>query len=160
VANEPMIRFQPRIDRRRTATLFAALLLGAVLAVVAGCRRATPEQALRRDLSALQSAIEARDASKMRSFLADDFIGNDGLDRDGARRLAALHFMRNDQVGVTIGPLDVAVQDNHATVRCTAFLTGGQRGGLPDAAQIQEVISGWRLDDGTWRMTSLAWTPR
>ena len=34
-------------------------------------------------------------------------------------------FMRNEKVGMTLGPLDVAVQGDHATVRCTVALTGG-----------------------------------
>lgn len=137
-----------------------AIALCAMFAIMTGCRRATPEQALRQDLSALQAGIEARDAAKLRDFLAADFIGNGGLDRDGARRLAALHFMRNDDVGVTIGPLAVTVQGDHATVQCTVLLTGGNTGLLPESSSIYEVRSGWRMEDGAWRMTSLTWTPK
>ena len=135
----------------------AAVALCAFLAMASACKRSTPEQALRRDLSALQAAIETRDAGAVRDFLAEDFIGNDGLDRDGARRLAALYFMRNDKVGVTVGSLDVAVQGDHATVRCAVVLTGGGGGLLPDSGRIRQVESGWRLEDGEWRMTSIAW---
>jgi len=134
----------------------AAVVFCAFLAMASACKRSTPEQALRRDVSALQAAIETRDAGAVHDFLAEDFIGNDGLDRDGARRLAALYFMRNDKVGVTVGPLDVAVQGDHATVRSTVALTGGG-GLLPDSGRIRRVESGWRLESGGWRMTSIAW---
>jgi ketosteroid isomerase-like protein len=138
----------------------AAVALCAFLGMASACKRSTPEQALRRELSALQAAIETRDAGGVRDLLAEDFVGNDGLDRDGARRLAALYFMRNDKVGVTVGPLDVAMHGHHATVRCTVALTGGGAGLLPDSGRIRRVESGWRLEDGGWRMTSIAWDPQ
>src|SRR3546814_5200365 len=85
--------------------------------MAAGCRRESAEQALRGDIASLQAAIESRDAGEMAGFLAEDFVGNDGLDRDGAQRLAAVYFMRNASIGVTPGPLDVEMQGDHATVR-------------------------------------------
>src|SRR3546814_20110894 len=61
----------------------------ALVSMAAGCRRESAEQALRGDIASLQAAIESRDAGEMAGFLAEDFVGNDGLDRDGAQRLAA-----------------------------------------------------------------------
>jgi len=142
----------PRGTRR--AILVAALLAPALLA---GCRRETAEEALRADIAAMQAAIEARDASGTAAFLADDFVGNGGLDRSGARRLAALHFLRNADVGLTTGPLDVQLQDGHATVHTTVILTGGQGGLLPERGRVRSVTSGWRREGGDWKMTSLAW---
>src|SRR3546814_19063194 len=95
----------------------------------------------------------------MAKFLAADFVGNDGLDRDGARRLAALHFLRNAEIGVTSGPLDIHLQDDHATVRTTVVLTGGSGGLLPDTGRAHAVTSGWRLEDGERRMSSIEWSP-
>src|SRR3546814_13394589 len=80
----------------------------------------------------------------MVEFLAEDFVGNDGLDRDGARRLAAVYFMRNASIGVTPGPLEVELQGDHATVRTTVVLTGGSGGILPDTGRIRGVTTGWR----------------
>lgn len=137
--------------------LTATMVVVAMLWVASGCARSTPEQALRRELSALQSAIEARDARRLRDFLADDFVGNDGLDRDGARRMAAVVFMRNRDIGTTVGPLDIVVQGEHATVRCAAVLTGGDGGLLPRSGSAYSVVSGWRVQDGSWKMTSIEW---
>src|SRR3546814_16146419 len=95
----------------------------------------------------------------MAKFPAADFVGNDGLDRDGARRLAALHFLRNAEIGVTSGPLDIHLQDDHATVRTTVVLTGGSGGLLPDTGRAHAVTSGWRLEDGRWGMSSLEVSP-
>ncbi|MBB1471954.1 MULTISPECIES: nuclear transport factor 2 family protein [unclassified Luteimonas] len=135
-------------------------MLLVLAAVISACARTPPEQALREALAGLFLAVEARDAGVLRGFLAEDFIGPDGLDRDGARRMAAVHLMRHDGVGVTAGPLDVALQGDHARVRFSVVLTG--RAGvnlLPDNARAWQVDTGWRLVDGEWRMTSAAWAP-
>ncbi|WP_417473255.1 nuclear transport factor 2 family protein [Luteimonas mephitis] len=150
-----------RIRQRSAVGGFRWLpVLGIVLAMLAlatGCRRESAEQALRQEVAAFQAAIESRDAGGMAAFLAADFVGNDGLDRDGARRLAALYFMRNARIGITSGPLDIQLQDDHATVRTTVVLTGGSGGLLPETGRAHAVTSGWRRERGQWRMTSLSW---
>ena len=137
--------------------LVQAMLLLCVFA--AGCARTPPEQALREAVVGLQAAVEARDARDVAGFLAEDFIGPGGLDREGARRLAALHFMRHGDVGVHPGPLDIELRDAHARVRFSAVSSGGSGRLLPDSARAWQVDTGWRLVDGDWRMTSADWTP-
>ena len=110
-------------------------------------------------MSDLQAAIEQRDPAAMQQHLADDFIGNDGLDRDGARRMATLLLMRHRDIGIDTGPLRLELDGAHAVVRFTAMLRGGSGRALPDAARLYEVETGWRMDDGEWRLTSASWSP-
>lgn len=138
--------------------MFACALIGVGLS--AGCAKTPPEQALRRTLAELQQGIQARDAEAIGEALAEDFVGSDGLDKSGARRLAALTLMRHDAVGLVLGPLDVQVRDKHATVRFTAAATGGSARLLPDSMQVYQVETGWRLEDDAWRMTSADWEPK
>lgn len=137
----------------------AGWLLGA-LVLIASCARTPPEQALRESMAGLQAAIEARDASALQDYLAEDFIGPDGLDRAGARRIATLYLMRHDRVGVTIGPLDISLQEPHATVRFTAAMAGGGGRLLPDSGQVYAVQTGWRLEGDAWKLTSASWKPQ
>lgn len=145
--------------------LSIAIALTMLLAVSA-CARTTPEQRLRDTLAALQTRIESRDAGAIRSFLAEDFIGPEGLDRQGAVRLAQAMFLRHREIGITIaGSLQIRMQPmhgsmRHANVRFDAALTGGSGHLLPDAARLYSVETGWRLEDGDWRLTSASWTPR
>ena len=137
--------------------LIAAVLLVALCA----CTRTTPEQQLRDTVSSLQAGIETRDAGDIRAVLADDFVGPEGLDREGAVRMAQAMFLRHRDVGVTIaGPLQVRMQPDHASVRFDVALSGGSGGVLPDTARLYSVETGWRLQDGDWRLTSAEWTPR
>lgn len=133
----------------------------AYLAVVlGGCAQGDPEQALRASIGGLQADVAARNAGAVEDRLAEDFIGPDGLDRQGARRMAQFLFLQNRQVSATLGPLDVSMQGDRATVRFTAVLTGGAGGLLPQTGQLYDVETGWRMQDGDWTLTSAMWTPR
>ena len=133
-------------------TLAMCLALG-------GCVQKPEEQALRETISTLQTAVERHDADGIEEVLAADFIGSGGLDRAGARRLAGLMFFRHRDIGATLGPLEVDMQGNHASVRFTVVVTGGRGRALPDAARVYRVESGWRFMDGEWRLTSADWEP-
>ena len=135
------------------------VLVAMLCAMLAGCSRTPPEEALREAMEGVHAAIEGKDARGLAGFLAEDFIGPGGLDRDGARRLAALHFIQHGSVGVLPGPLDIELQDAHARVRFSAVLSGGSGRLLPDSARAWQVDTGWRLVDGDWLMTSADWTP-
>lgn len=134
----------------------AALLLPSLLA---GCAGAPPEEALRAEIAALQAAIESRDASAVADVLAEDFIGDGGMDRDAARRLATLQFMQRGNVGVVLGPLEVQMHgDDRATVEATVALAGGSGRFLPDSGRVHRVRSGWRTEGGEWRLASASWS--
>ena len=141
---------------RQVAAGFLAVLLAA-------CGPDDPPEArLRSSVGALQAAVEAREGGTVGDFLATDFIGPQAMDREGALRMARVAFLRYRTVGVSIvGPLDVQMQgDDHARVRFDAALTGGSGALLPDAARVWSVDTGWRMEDGEWRMTSAGWEPR
>lgn len=146
-----------RIMLFRTRTVACGLVL--VLMALAACSPTPPEQRLRESMAGLQASLEARDAAGISEWLAEDFVGPDGLDREGARRLARMMFLRHRDVGAGLGPAEVTLQEGHATVRFTAALSGGSGRMLPDAMQVFDVETGWREDDGEWRMTSARWTP-
>ena len=131
----------------------------AIVGCAFACARTPPEQALRETVAQLQRDIGARDADAVTSVLADDFVGNEGMDRQGARQLAAGTFRRYHEVGAKLGPLQVEMRgDRHATVRFTAAISGGA-GLMPQDAQVYQVTTGWRLVDGDWMLTSAEWTP-
>jgi ketosteroid isomerase-like protein len=118
------------------------------------------EEALREALGSMQVAIDARDGRALQGWLADDFVGPEGLDRAGAQQLARASFMRYRKVGLTLTPARIELLGDHATVRFEAAVTGGSGRMLPDATQVYEVETGWRREGGDWRMTSARWSPK
>jgi hypothetical protein len=145
-------------SRLRSGAIWLCAL--ALALALAGCSRPPPEQRLRQSLASLQTALEERDLEGLQSALAEDFVGPEGMDRNGARGLAMLSFRRYRDVGVTLGPAEIALQGDRATVRFSAALTGGGGQVLPEAAQVYEVETGWRESEGEWRMTSAQWKPK
>lgn len=143
--------------KSRTCSLACVLLM--VILALAGCSRMPPEERLRASIDGLQHAVEQHDGSALQKAIAEDFIGPDGLDRDGARRMAQMMFLRYRDVGVNLGPLDIELRDQHATVRFTAALTGGA-GVLPESGQLYDVETGWRLEEGEWRLVNADWKSR
>lgn len=146
--------------RRWNARLCARVLACLLIGVMAACSRTPPEQAVRQQLEALQSAIDARDAGAVHDLLANDFIGNGGMDRRGARQLAVAVFLRHRDVGARMGPVTVELRsDTEATASFSVLATGGDGGLVPGNGQVFDVETGWRLLDGDWRLLNARWTP-
>jgi hypothetical protein len=158
-ANTSRMRTGMREGDARLRKLAIGSAFAFVLALC-GCAREVPEARLRATISGLEQAIEGRDAGGVRDVLAADFIGPGGLDRDAATRMAQGMFLRYRALGVHAGPLDLRMQPEHATARFQAALTGGEGSGLPEAARLYDVETGWRLEDGEWRLVSITWEPR
>jgi hypothetical protein len=127
--------------------------------LAAGCRHEPPEQALRKTIDSMVAAAEAHETDKLFEPIAEDFTGSEGMDRTEFRRYVTLMSLRQKSVGVSLGPLDVKMFDDRATVSFAAALTGGP-GWLPDQAQVYDVDTGWRLEDGDWKLISAKWKPR
>ena len=138
-----------------------AIGLTLVLAVALGaCGVERPEQAVRAQVAALQAAIDARDAGDIEALLAQDFVGNEGLDRRGARQLAAAVFLRHREVAAKVGPVSVEMRgEGEAIARFSVLATGGSGGLLPEQGQVYQLETGWRLVDGEWRLLTASWTP-
>lgn len=141
---------------QRFATGIAVLLAIALGA----CGNDSPEQAVRQRIDALQAAIDARDAGDIQALLAEDFVGNDGIDKRGAQQLAAAVFLRHRQVAAKVGPVSVELRGQaDAVARFSVLATGGAGGLLPEQGQLYQVETGWRLVDGDWQLLNASWTP-
>src|SRR6476660_5752881 len=108
---------------------FAIGIAFALIAALAACSKDSPENAVRAQVAMLQSAIDARDARDIEALLAEDFVGNEGLDRRGARQLAAAVFLRYREVTAKVGPIRVEMRgEGDAIARFDVLATGGSGG--------------------------------
>lgn len=136
------------------------ITLPLLMLALAACGSDSPEQAVRKQVDAIQAAIDARDAGDIDGLLADDFIGNEGMDRRGAKQLAAAVFLRHRDVAAKVGPVSVELRgQTDAIARFSVLATGGSGGLLPDSGQVYQVETGWRLVDGEWKLLNARWTP-
>ncbi len=135
------------------------MALVGLFALLAGCRHEAPEQALRKTIDGMVTAAEGHDTDALFEPIAEDFAGSEGMGRTEFRRYVTVMSLRQKSVGVSLGPLDVKMFGDRATVSFTAALTGGP-GWLPDQAQVYDVDTGWRLEDGDWKLISAKWKPK
>jgi hypothetical protein len=148
---------EARLQTFRRSARAGLLLL--VLAVLAACARDTPETALRAQLQRMQTAASERKASDFMEGVASDFVGNEGMDRAALHNLMRAQVLGNSTIGVTTGPVEIEQKDGQATLRFTVLLTGGSGRFVPDSAQTYAITSGWRIEDGEWRVYYAQWKP-
>lgn len=139
-------------DRYRPRLLFALLCAIAVTA----CSRTPDEQLLRQHIADMATALEARRASAFLDYVSEDFVDQQGRDRNGLAGLVRLHMLRNRNIGVLITNTGVVLLGERATVTFNAGLTGAS-GMLPERAQFYAVTTGWRRESGEWRLLNAAW---
>ncbi len=132
--------------------------MAALVAAASGCSTEPPEAALRAAVAQMQAAAEARDADALADAVSEEFVGPNGMDRDQFRRTLAVVWLRDKQVGVQLGPLDVELVGDRARVEFTAGTTGGA-GWLPERGQLHQVKTAWRLEGGDWKLISATWEP-
>lgn len=147
----------PRSTGKRTAAWRHGLLALFCLSLLA-CAKPAPEQALRDTMVQLEQAAISKDGDAFFEHFADDFSGSDGLDRDNFRRYVQLIWLKHKDIGVQMGPLDVKLMQDRATVNFTVALSGGQ-GFIPDQGQVYQVQTGWRLEGEEWLLISATWKP-
>jgi hypothetical protein len=135
----------------------AALWL--VVLLLSACAKEPDEVRLRAQLDTMQAAVLDRRPADFMQYVADDFIGKDGLDRAALHNLLRVQLMRNASIGATRGPLDVRLQGERAQVDFSIVLTGGAGGLLPERAQGYAITTGWRVEDGEWRLFLAEWKP-
>jgi hypothetical protein len=129
------------------------------LLLLAGCHRTPPEQALRDTIARMQSAGESGDVDALFEPIAEDFAGSEGMDRTAFRRYLTVMRMRQQQVGVALGPIEVKLFGDRATASFTATITGGP-GFLPNQAQVYAIDTGWRREGADWKLITATWKPQ
>jgi hypothetical protein len=127
--------------------------------LLAGCTRTPPEQRLREQMAAMQQALEQRQPGAFMDGVAEEFGGNGGMDRAALQQMVRGQALVNANIGLTLGPAEVEVRGDRATVRFSAVATGGSGRFVPDRAQAWDVTSGWRDQDGHWRLYYAEWKP-
>lgn len=112
---------------------------------------------MRDTIAAMQKAGEQHQTSKVMDSVAEDFAGRDGMDRKQLQRFLLGISLQNQKLNTSIGPLDIKIIGERATVNFTLGASGGGGGWLPERAQVYEVNTGWRLEGGEWMLISADW---
>ena len=135
------------------------LVLLAALAVVGACSRTPEEQRIRETMATMQRALEAHEPKAFMAHISDDFIGNDaGFGRDELNNFLRVEVLRNDQLTIILGPIEVEIDGDRAKTHVVATLTGGSGGLLPERGSVYVIDSSWKRSGHDWRCYSAHWT--
>lgn len=145
-----------------TARVLSASL--AVAAVLAGCAKKDPVQALVDDL---EEAAEDRNADRFRDLLTDDFKGQGGISRAEAAAQLRRYFAAYEKVALEVYDLSVQRAEGSADASFRVEFSGeplkiGGLGGLlpPGAAyrfdlHVVEQPGSWKVQLATWESVPL-----
>lgn len=126
--------------------------------VLAACARPPAEQRLRETVAAMQTAVEAREPRDFLRHVSADFTGNAGqVDREGLHNLLRAVVLRNERIGVVLGPAEIELGGDRARLRLSVTLTGSAGGLIPERGAVYAIDSGWKQDGGEWRCISATW---
>ncbi len=88
--------------RSCAARLIAGVVLALLLGLLLGCTKDQgDEQVIKQKLEQLEEAVEDKDASGIAGFMAEDFSGPSGMDRERAEAFARVMMARHTELGVT-----------------------------------------------------------
>lgn len=142
------------------ARAFAGLVLALALVILSGCAAEQgDEQAIKQKLEQLEEAVEDKDASGLAGFMAEDFSGPSGMDRERAEAFARVMMARHTELGVTWDLKSLDIQGDRATVELTAMLTGRALvPGFDGRGRLMNVQMGWRRTNGEWWLVHANWS--
>ena len=125
---------------------------------LAACGGDDPAAALKREIGEMESAVEARKPNEFLRRVTEDFTANDGqIDKRVLHGLLVSQLLGEQDVSVTLGPLDVHLHDaDTATVKVSVLLLGGRW--LPERGQTLQIESGWKRKGGEWRCYVARWS--
>ncbi len=136
------------------------LAVGCALSVLAlsACHRPPDETQVRAAIASVAHAAEAGDAGDVIAPLVDDFDGNGGeLDREKLRNTVRLLALRDDHIGVILGPISIEHRGDRIVARFTVTLSSGGKL-LPDQLGVYKIESAWKEQGGDWRCYTARWT--
>lgn len=123
------------------------------------CTETPAEEAIRANIKSMQQAAEDKSPRKAVEFLADNFTGNQGIDKTGLRRLMAVIFLKHQNINVVISRLDIEVnqQDPYSAGMSAVVIVSGAQNILPQDGRIYQITGEWQYIDGDWMLVHALW---
>lgn len=136
-------------------------VLSSCLLLLAACSQAlTVEQQVIHTIREMETKIEDGHRRAFLEHLAEDFSAQDGrMNREQVRALVVFQLQRYEQLQGQLFPISVIeTGPDTAAANFRALVTGGPHW-IPDAGQVYDFATKWRLEDGGWMLVAANWKP-
>ena len=122
-----------------------------------------PEQAIKSQISVMESALAERSPLDFLDSLSESFLGGKSgqldMDKEAAKKMLAVYFLRYHRIRISVTQIEIELdpyEPQLATASARVVLAGGESL-LPNSAGFYQVDSQWRDFDGGWKITRLQW---
>jgi hypothetical protein len=122
------------------------------------CSRTPDDEAIRAAISAGAASVQAHRGKEMLDLVAEDFVGNDDVDRAGLANLLRAQMLGANTIGVRVGSVEVDLHGYRAIARFDADVTDSSGRWIADRATTLHFETSWRREDREWRCYNAKWT--
>ena len=127
---------------RRVVTI---LLIFVIAIAFLGCHKETDQDKVKKIITDIQVASEARDVEKIINNLAKTYSDPQGFNFEGIKGLLLGYFLRYPKISVYINSLTISVEDTSAKAVFQTILTSGEKtGSVTDI--IPQSLGIWDFD--------------
>ena len=139
--------------------LVRVFLLTFCLLTVIACDKTSEQDLVIATIRNMEAAAESAEGAEFMAHVADDFAGNQGMDRRLLKSILLRQLNQYSKITAQLGPIRVTIHDGEplrATAKFEALLLGGQ-GWLPEDGQLYEFTTGWRKKGSKWMLINTEW---
>jgi len=122
------------------------------------CSRTPDDEAIRAAISAGAASVEAHRGKEVLDLVADDFVGNEGIDRAELANLLRAQMLAANAIGVRTGSVEVELHGDRAVARFEALITDSSGRWIADRAATVHFETGWRREGREWRCYNAKWS--
>ena len=122
------------------------------------CSRTPDDEAIRAAISAGAASVEAHRGKEVLDLVADDFVGNEGIDRAELANLLRAQMLAANAIGVRTGSVEVKLHGDRAVARFEALITDSSGRWIADRAATVHFETGWRREGREWRCYNAKWS--
>lgn len=99
------------------------ILLSCLLLIACSSDPTSPEQQVRRSLSAMETAAQERSMSGFMRYISDDYLDHQGNNKDALKRLLQILFLRNQKIHIFTLVKSIEINGGFAEVEISAAMT-------------------------------------
>jgi hypothetical protein len=144
---------------KRVVTIF---LIFIIAIAVLGCHKETDQVKVKKIITDIQAASEAKDVRKIMSHISKTYSDPQGFNYEGIKGLLLGYFFRYPKISVYINSLTISVEDTSARAEFQTVLTSGEKTGsltdvIPQSLGVWDFDVSLKKESSDWKVTSAKW---
>ena len=144
---------------KRVVTIFLVFIIAIA---VLGCHRQTDQDKVKKIITDIQAAGEAKEIKKIMKNLSETYSDPQGFNYEGIKGLLIGYFFRYPKISVYINNLTISVENTSAKAVFQAVLTSGEKTGsvtdvIPQSLGIWDFDVTLKKESSKWKVTSAKW---